>query len=179
MLIWLCVGRVSEQRRKRLQELEAQIVELKRKMTEQSKMLKINEQTGKQVEKLNQEIVVRILWFVSCGLYLVVRILWFVSCGMYLVVRISTLVHCSLLTVATCWQFEQQLKSVKCRRKWRESRLLILLIINTGSLLFTAVTDKKRIYNWQKRVLFVCMFAGDEAAESSSDETAQSGVRTV
>jgi len=61
MLIWLCVGRVSEQRRKRLQELEAQIVELKRKMTEQSKMLKINEQTGKQVEKLNQEIVVRIL----------------------------------------------------------------------------------------------------------------------
>ena len=54
-----CVCRVSEQRRKRLQELEAQIVELRRKMTEQSKMLKVKEQTDKQVEKLNQEITVR------------------------------------------------------------------------------------------------------------------------
>jgi len=53
------VHRVAEQRRKRLQELEAQIVELRRKMTEQSKMLKVKEQTDKQVEKLNQEITVR------------------------------------------------------------------------------------------------------------------------
>jgi len=52
---------VAEQRRKRLQELEAQIVELRRKMTEQSKMLKIKEQTDKQVEKLNQEITVCVL----------------------------------------------------------------------------------------------------------------------
>jgi len=54
------VHRVAEQRRKRLQELEAQIVELRRKMTEQSKMLKVKEQTDKQVEKLNQEITVRV-----------------------------------------------------------------------------------------------------------------------
>jgi len=50
--------RVAEQRRKRLQELEAQMVELRKKMTEQSKMLKVKEQTDKQVEKLNQEITV-------------------------------------------------------------------------------------------------------------------------
>ena len=56
-VIVLC--RLAEQRRKRLQELEAQIVELRRKMTEQSKMLKIKEQTDRQVEKLNQEINVR------------------------------------------------------------------------------------------------------------------------
>lgn len=52
------LSRLAEQRRKRLQELEAQIGELKRKMTEQSKMLKLKEQTDKQVEKLNQEIQV-------------------------------------------------------------------------------------------------------------------------
>jgi len=50
--------RVAEQRRKRLQELEAQMVELRRKMTEQSKMLKMKEQTDKQLDKLNQEITV-------------------------------------------------------------------------------------------------------------------------
>ena len=49
---------MAEQRRKRLQELEAQMVELRKKMTEQSKMLKVKEQTDKQVEKLNQEITV-------------------------------------------------------------------------------------------------------------------------
>jgi len=54
-------GRVAEQRRKRLQELEAQMLELRRKMKEQSKMLKLKEQTDKQVEKLNQEIVVSVL----------------------------------------------------------------------------------------------------------------------
>ena len=57
----MCICRLAEQRRKRLQELEAQMVELRRKMSEQSKMLKIQEQTDKQVEKLNQEIVVSIL----------------------------------------------------------------------------------------------------------------------
>jgi len=49
---------VAEQCRKDLQESEAQIEELKRKMTEQSKMLKVKEQTDEQVEKLNQEITV-------------------------------------------------------------------------------------------------------------------------
>jgi kinesin family member 4 len=51
--------RLAEQRRKRLQELEAQIGELKRKMMDQSKMLKLKEMTDKQVEKLNQEIQVQ------------------------------------------------------------------------------------------------------------------------
>lgn len=58
----VCWCRLAEQRRKRLQELEAQIGELKKKMLEQSKMLKLKEQTDKQVEKLNQEIMV-------CGRY--------------------------------------------------------------------------------------------------------------
>ena len=49
---------MAEQCRKDLQESEAQIEELKRKMTEQSKMLKVKEQTDEQVEKLNQEITV-------------------------------------------------------------------------------------------------------------------------
>ena|SRR6218665_708048 len=40
-----------------MQELELQIGQLKKKMTEQSRMLKIKEQADKQVEKLNQEIV--------------------------------------------------------------------------------------------------------------------------
>jgi len=49
---------VAEQCRKDLQESEAQIEKLKRKMAEQSKMLKVKEQTVEQVEKLNQEITV-------------------------------------------------------------------------------------------------------------------------
>ena len=61
IVVCVCVCRVAEQRRKRLQELEAQIVELRRKMTEQSKMLKMKEQTDKQVEKLNHEIMVTVL----------------------------------------------------------------------------------------------------------------------
>ena len=58
MIIGALNGRLAEQRRKRLQELESQIGELKRKMSEQSKMLKLKEQTDKQVEKLNSEIQV-------------------------------------------------------------------------------------------------------------------------
>ena len=49
---------MAEQCRKDLQESEAQIEKLKRKMAEQSKMLKVKEQTVEQVEKLNQEITV-------------------------------------------------------------------------------------------------------------------------
>ena len=49
---------MAEQRRKRLLELEAQSVELRGKMMEQAKMLKVKEQSDKQVEKLNQEITV-------------------------------------------------------------------------------------------------------------------------
>ena len=52
--------RLAEQRRKRVQELEAQIAQLKKKMTDQLRLLKFKEQSEKQVEKLNQEIVVRI-----------------------------------------------------------------------------------------------------------------------
>ncbi|KAL3880607.1 hypothetical protein ACJMK2_032834 [Sinanodonta woodiana] len=48
--------KVSEQRRKRLQELEQQISDLRKKMIEQSKMLKMKDQTDKQVTSLHQEI---------------------------------------------------------------------------------------------------------------------------
>lgn len=50
--------RVSEQRRKRLQELEQEMSQLKHKMSEQIKMLKMKEQTDKQVLHLNSEIQV-------------------------------------------------------------------------------------------------------------------------
>lgn len=48
--------RLSERRRKRLQELEGQINELKKKLNEQSKLLKLKESTERTVSKLNQEI---------------------------------------------------------------------------------------------------------------------------
>ncbi|XP_030649696.1 kinesin family member 4 isoform X2 [Chanos chanos] len=49
-------AKLSEQRRKRLQELEAQISELKKKLQEQSKLLKLKESSVRNVAKLNQEI---------------------------------------------------------------------------------------------------------------------------
>ncbi|XP_078403096.1 kinesin family member 4 isoform X2 [Cetorhinus maximus] len=48
--------KVSERRRKRLQELEAELTNLKKKLMEQSKMLKFKEKTEGTVGKLNQEI---------------------------------------------------------------------------------------------------------------------------
>ncbi|XP_078067560.1 kinesin family member 4 isoform X1 [Mustelus asterias] len=48
--------KVSERRRKRLQELEAELTNLKKKLMEQSKMLKFKERTEGTVEKLNHEI---------------------------------------------------------------------------------------------------------------------------
>ncbi|EHB04835.1 Chromosome-associated kinesin KIF4A, partial [Heterocephalus glaber] len=48
--------RLSERRRKRLQELEGQIADLKKKLNEQSKLLKLKESTEHTVTKLNQEI---------------------------------------------------------------------------------------------------------------------------
>lgn len=53
------VFRLSERRRKRLQELEGQIADLKKKLNEQSKLLKLKESTEHTVSKLNQEIRVR------------------------------------------------------------------------------------------------------------------------
>ena len=50
--------RVSEQRRKRVQELGGQITDMKRKILEQGKMLKVKELSVRQCEKLNQEIQV-------------------------------------------------------------------------------------------------------------------------
>ncbi|NWU94764.1 KIF4 protein, partial [Upupa epops] len=50
-------AKLSERRRKRLQELEGQISELKRKLQEQSKLLKLKEATESTVSKLNQEIM--------------------------------------------------------------------------------------------------------------------------
>ncbi|NXN24635.1 KIF4 protein, partial [Nycticryphes semicollaris] len=49
-------AKLSERRRKRLQELEGQINELKKKLNEQSKLLKLKESTEHTVSKLNQEI---------------------------------------------------------------------------------------------------------------------------
>ncbi|NXU53349.1 KIF4 protein, partial [Turnix velox] len=49
-------AKLSERRRKRLQELEGQINELKKKLNEQSKLLKLKESTELTVSKLNQEI---------------------------------------------------------------------------------------------------------------------------
>ncbi|XP_030217030.1 kinesin family member 4 isoform X1 [Gadus morhua] len=49
-------AKLSEQRRKRLQELEGQLVEMKKKMTEQSKLLKLKESSVRGVSKLMSEI---------------------------------------------------------------------------------------------------------------------------
>ncbi|KAK2828741.1 hypothetical protein Q5P01_019775 [Channa striata] len=49
-------AKLSEQRRKRLQELEGQLVEMKKKLLEQSKMLKLKESSVQKVTKLMQEI---------------------------------------------------------------------------------------------------------------------------
>jgi len=48
--------KVSEQRRKRLRELEQQMSEYKKKMSEQAKMVKLKDSSDKQVVKLNSEI---------------------------------------------------------------------------------------------------------------------------
>ncbi|XP_045851980.1 chromosome-associated kinesin KIF4A [Meles meles] len=49
-------AKLSERRRKRLQELEGQMADLKKKLNEQSKLLKLKESTEHTVSKLNQEI---------------------------------------------------------------------------------------------------------------------------
>ncbi|XP_016062916.1 PREDICTED: chromosome-associated kinesin KIF4A [Miniopterus natalensis] len=49
-------AKLSERRRKRLQELEGQIADLKKKLNEQSKLLKLKESTEHTISKLNQEI---------------------------------------------------------------------------------------------------------------------------
>ncbi|XP_074134261.1 chromosome-associated kinesin KIF4A isoform X2 [Sminthopsis crassicaudata] len=49
-------AKLSERRRKRLQELEGQIIDLKKKLNEQAKLLKLKESTEHTVTKLNQEI---------------------------------------------------------------------------------------------------------------------------
>ncbi|XP_037543394.1 kinesin family member 4 [Nematolebias whitei] len=49
-------AKLSEQRRKRLQELEAQLVDMKRKLFDQSKLLKLKESSAQKVSKLMQEI---------------------------------------------------------------------------------------------------------------------------
>lgn len=48
--------KLSERHRKRLQELEGQIADLKKKLHEQSKLLKLKESTEHTVSKLSQEI---------------------------------------------------------------------------------------------------------------------------
>ncbi|XP_056140948.1 kinesin family member 4 [Lampris incognitus] len=49
-------AKLSEQRRKRLQELEGQLVDMKKKLTDQSKLLKLKESSVRNMDKLMQEI---------------------------------------------------------------------------------------------------------------------------
>ncbi|KAF7236757.1 Chromosome-associated kinesin KIF4 [Varanus komodoensis] len=49
-------AKLSERRRKRLQELEGEMTDLKKKLKEQSKLLKMKESSEQTVSKLNQEI---------------------------------------------------------------------------------------------------------------------------
>uniref|UniRef100_A0A8C7YJH3 Kinesin family member 4 n=1 Tax=Oryzias sinensis TaxID=183150 RepID=A0A8C7YJH3_9TELE len=49
-------AKLSEQRRKRLQELEHQLVDMKKKLLDQSKLLKLKESSVQKVSKLMQEI---------------------------------------------------------------------------------------------------------------------------
>ncbi|KAL0994127.1 hypothetical protein UPYG_G00118050 [Umbra pygmaea] len=49
-------AKLSEQRRKRLQELEGQLTDMKKKLQEQSKLLKLKESSVRNVAKLNNEI---------------------------------------------------------------------------------------------------------------------------
>uniref|UniRef100_A0AAQ5ZCN2 Kinesin motor domain-containing protein n=1 Tax=Amphiprion ocellaris TaxID=80972 RepID=A0AAQ5ZCN2_AMPOC len=49
-------AKLSEQRRKRLQELEGQLIDMKKKLLEQSKLLKLKETSVQKVSKLMQEI---------------------------------------------------------------------------------------------------------------------------
>uniref|UniRef100_A0A6Q2XZJ4 Kinesin motor domain-containing protein n=1 Tax=Esox lucius TaxID=8010 RepID=A0A6Q2XZJ4_ESOLU len=49
-------AKLSEQRRKRLQELEGQLTDMKKKLQEQSKLLKLKESSVRNVAKLNHEI---------------------------------------------------------------------------------------------------------------------------
>ncbi|XP_060079609.1 chromosome-associated kinesin KIF4A-like [Ylistrum balloti] len=49
-------NKVAEQRRKRLKELEQQISDLRKKMNEQTRLLKMKDSSDKQVSKLNTEI---------------------------------------------------------------------------------------------------------------------------
>ncbi|OWF43762.1 chromosome-associated kinesin KIF4A-like [Mizuhopecten yessoensis] len=51
------VNKVAEQRRKRLKELEQQITDLRKKMNEQTRLLKMKDSSDKQVSKLNTEIL--------------------------------------------------------------------------------------------------------------------------
>ncbi|XP_068231625.1 chromosome-associated kinesin KIF4-like [Palaemon carinicauda] len=49
-------NKIAEQRRKRVQELEGQILDLKKKQKEQAKLLRMKEQSEQKVAKLNTEI---------------------------------------------------------------------------------------------------------------------------
>lgn len=58
--------RLSEQRRKRLHELEGQLVEMKKKLVEQSKLVKLKESSDQKVGKLMQEIQVSSVFLQCC-----------------------------------------------------------------------------------------------------------------
>ncbi|XP_019881587.1 chromosome-associated kinesin KIF4 [Aethina tumida] len=51
------VGKISEQRRKRLKELESQIHDLNKKVAEQSRLIKLKEKDEKRIKQLDNEIM--------------------------------------------------------------------------------------------------------------------------
>ena len=76
---------MSEQRRKKVQELETQIANLKQKQKEQLKLIRMKEQSEQKVNKLNSEIQVRQQ---STVIYLFISNLFFsLVCTMYTVLH--------------------------------------------------------------------------------------------
>ena len=53
------VGKVNEMRRKKIQELELELKERKRALAETSKMLKMKENSSRDMERLKRDILVR------------------------------------------------------------------------------------------------------------------------
>lgn len=58
LLYFSLFNRISEQRRKRLQELEQKISALNKKITEQEKIIKMKEKNDEKITQLNSEIQV-------------------------------------------------------------------------------------------------------------------------
>lgn len=56
--LYFCIYRVSEQRRKRLHELEQKVTSLSKKVSEQERIIKMKESSEAKIINLKQEIMV-------------------------------------------------------------------------------------------------------------------------